>query len=118
MTSVETISAATSATRIAKARRMARPRRRFGGARGSGAGSAAGCSVGGTGSSITQPPDPVRSSLLNYDEHTAGFDGRARGDGHILHPPGLRGAQLVLHLHGLDHDDGLPHLDGVSGRDE
>ena len=56
------------------------------------------------------------SRLLDDDDDVAGADGVAGCDLDRLDRAGLLGVDLVLHLHGLEHHDGLTDLDGLTHR--
>src|SRR4029450_12077734 len=49
--------------------------------------------------------------LLDDDEDVAGADGVAGRDAHFLHRARLLGADVVLHLHRLEHEHRLTDLD-------
>ena len=56
--------------------------------------------------------------LVDLDDDVAGADGLTGGDLDLLHRARLLGVDLVLHLHGLEHADGLADLDRVADGDE
>src|SRR5436190_24147270 len=117
-----TMAAATSAMRTASAR-MSGCFLRFDFGADAGtltAGAAAGGLTSGVASGVSDA-DGVRCSsatLFDDDEHAAGLDRRPGSHGDVLDASGLGRAQLVLHLHRLDDDDGLPALDFVADGDE
>src|SRR5688572_3199592 len=51
-------------------------------------------------------------------QHRVRFDRHALSDTDVGDDTRARGAQLVLHLHGFDHDYSLTSGDGVAGLDE
>ena len=78
-----------------------------------------------TPSSCTPPwPSPSEAAealselsvLLDDDEDVAGADGVAVGDADLGHGARGLGVDVVLHLHRLEHEDGLTGLDGVADR--
>src|SRR6185436_18137541 len=111
VTSAPAMIATTSASRPSATRRQ-RGRPDGGGAEAGGSGWA-GVSTGAGGSSFSGS-----MSLFDHHQDASRLDRHARRHGDVLDTAGLRRAELVFHLHGLDDDNTLPRDDRVAGRHE